>query len=119
MDRIAAHGARIVLLTNATRAADNDVGIPADDDVTRRVEHLNELYRQIAAARPDSVVVVDLARLVCPGGPPCPAYVEGVRLRPRDGIHFEADGAAWVAPRLVEAIVAALRAPPDRSAIAR
>jgi lysophospholipase L1-like esterase len=30
-------------------------------------------------------------------------------LRPKDGGHFEADGAAWVAPRLLEALYAGLR----------
>ena len=32
-----------------------------------------------------SVEIVDLRGIVCPNGPPCPAYVDGVPLRPRDG----------------------------------
>ena len=65
------------------------------------------MRRSYVAARP-GVELVDLASIVCPGGPPCPEYVDGVRLRPTDGIHFQQDGAAWVAPRLYDALARAL-----------
>src|SRR5581483_4553849 len=91
------------------RAEHSDLGVPSEADLTRP-RHLDRLYRQFAAAHPDRVLVADLADIVCPGGPPCPEFVDGVRLRPRDGGHFAGDGPAYVAPRLVQAIITALRA---------
>ena len=43
-----------------------------------------------------------------------PGDVDGLRLRPRDGGHFEGDGPEWVAPRLLDAVFeeAALTVPP-------
>ena len=67
---------------------------------------LGSLYQRYTTLHPD-VGLVDLATIVCPGGPPCPEYVSGIRLRPADGGHFQAPGAAWVAPRLYAAIAAA------------
>ena len=71
----------------------------------QRALHLNDLFRQYAAAHPDRVAVLDLAALVCPAGPPCPTEVEGVTLRPVDGGHFAGDGPAWVAPRVLDRLV--------------
>ena len=59
------------------------------------------------AEHPESVTVVDLAKIVCPQGAPCPEEGAGVTLRPRDGGHYEGDGPAWVAPRLLDAVVRA------------
>jgi hypothetical protein len=112
VDRLSASGARVVILTQPPRTPDNDIGLPATSEVVDRLEHLNVLYQRLEVERPDSVLLVDFDAIVCPGGPPCPGYVDGVRLRPYDGSHFDAGGAAWVAPRVIAAIVAALRAAP-------
>ncbi|TML20951.1 MAG: acyltransferase, partial [Actinobacteria bacterium] len=56
-----------------------------------------------AARRPDAVTVLDLNKLVCPGG----AFtwtVNGLRVR-SDGLHFTSDGvqrliAPWLLPQL-------------------
>jgi lysophospholipase L1-like esterase len=49
--------------------------------------------------------VVDFARHVCPTGEPCSPQRDGIHPRPRDGIHFSAQGSAWAAewlwPRLL------------------
>ncbi len=102
-------GARLVLLTNPPRAETSETYVrnPEDD---RKIVRLNRLFREFAAEHPDTVSVVDLAEIVCPGGPPCPAEVEGVTLRPRDGGHYEGDGPGWVAPRLLDAITRATTA---------
>jgi hypothetical protein len=70
--------------------------------------------RQFAARYPNTAAVADLASIVCLKGS-CPAEVDGVVLRPRDGNHFEGDGPAWVAPRLYTEIMRALSAIPSTS----
>ena len=102
-------GARLVVLTTPPSAAENELGL-RDRPLERRTLHLNELLRELARANPASVTLVDFAELVCPSGPPCPAVVDGVTLRPRDGGHFEGEGPAWVAPRLLDLVTAALAA---------
>ncbi len=112
-EHITRYGARLMLITNPPRAEHSDTYVrdPAED---AKIERLNGLFRRFAAQHPDSVSVVDLDAIVCKGGPPCPEYVDGLRLRPRDGGHFEGDGPEWVAPRLLDAVFeeAALTVPP-------
>jgi hypothetical protein len=105
--QVVAHGARLVFITNAPNAPNPKRVIKPEDSA--KFEHLNDLYYEFAALHPDSVAVADLEALVCVGGPPCPAVVDGVTLRPNDGGHYENGGAEWVAPRLVPLIYAALR----------
>jgi hypothetical protein len=104
---LTASGARLILLTIPPRAETSDTRVrdPAED---ARFEHLNRLYRDFARAHADSVEVVELSEILCPGGPPCPESIDGVRPRPRDGGHFEGQGPEWLAPRLLDAVVAAL-----------
>ena len=109
--RLTVGGARLALTLLPPPAEFSDRG-PANPDTTRRVLRLNEIYRRYARDHPESVVTVDLGRIVCPGGPPCPEEVDGIRLRPRDGGHFEAEGANWVAPRFYAVIVKALVSTP-------
>jgi hypothetical protein len=111
---VTANGARLVLLTNAPRAETSETQVhdPEDD---REILHLNELFREFAAAHPESVTVVDFASIVCPDGPPCPEQVEGVTLRSRDGSHFDGEGPGWVAPRLLDAVTRASERAPTAS----
>ncbi len=95
-------GAQLVLVTNPPRAQNNDLGYgSAEEDA--RIEHLNLLFQKYAFSHPE-VRILDLAAIVCHKGTPCPEYVGGVRLRPRDGGHYEGDGPAWVAPQLLDAL---------------
>lgn len=73
---------------------------------TNRLTYLNTLFDRFAAAHPIDTTVLDLERIVCPSGPPCPAVIDGVTLRPTDGGHFSPEGATWVAPRLVDELLA-------------
>jgi peptidoglycan/LPS O-acetylase OafA/YrhL len=67
---------------------------------------LNDLFREFAAAHPGDVVVVDLARKLCPSDP-CPERIDGVEPRPFDGLHLTPTAAAWAAhwlwPRIARA----------------
>ena len=98
-------GADIVIVANAPKAerSETTTGDPRWD---RQLLHLNELYRTFAARHPDSVQVLELPDLVCPGGIPCPEVVDDVTLRPRDGIHYEGTGATVVAERFLDALIA-------------
>ena len=109
--RLTAQGATLVFLTLPGRAENSDVGT-YDAFLDPLYEHLNELFADFVAAHPDTVKVVDLASITCPGGPPCPEFVDGVRLRPRDGGHWGPEGAVWTATRLFDAVLAAFQDEP-------
>ena len=103
--RLTSQGAKLLLVVMPPPAEFSDNG-PADPDAVHRMVRLGQLYERYAAARP-GVGLVDLSSIVCAKGPPCAEYVDGIRLRPADGGHFQAPGAAWVAPRLYDAIALA------------
>jgi hypothetical protein len=110
MDRVVRrfrdHGSRVAILTPPERAVSDRA--PAGLDPEGHLRHYYELLRDFARGRPEDVVLVDLAALVCPGGLPCPEHVEGQRLRP-DGGHFSRDGAFWVGQRVLPTLVAGIR----------
>jgi hypothetical protein len=97
--QFSARGARTVLVTNPPVGAP-----PPGDAVAAKDERLavyNQLLEQIAAARAD-VDVIDLASYVCPSGAPCDDLrADGVRFRPQDGIHYDAESGALVAEWLL------------------
>ncbi|MEX0663209.1 MAG: acyltransferase family protein [Acidimicrobiia bacterium] len=108
--RLTAGGATLVLLTLPQQAEQSELG-EADPYLIKLYPHLNRLFRQFAAEHADTVKIVDLAEIVCPGGAPCPEFVHGVSLRPRDGRHFEGAGPAWVSKRLIDAVLEEFGAP--------
>jgi len=102
VDRVTAYGAHVVVLL---------LPVPQDTDsythqigFAETVPLLNTLFRQLAAAEPERVSLVDLDQIVCAGASPCPERRDGVRVR-EDGLHFTEDGAAWAAPRLADALL--------------
>ena len=101
--RLTATGARVAFLT----APPTTIGTDASPDPVdvQRTQHLDYLLRRYALEHPATTFVVDLSAMVCPGGPPCPQVVGGVELRPRDGRHFDDAGAAWTAPRVLDALM--------------
>jgi hypothetical protein len=105
--RLTAGGARLVLVTVPPPALDGEVQpLPADEGERRL--HLNVLMHEFALRHPENVGVADLAWIVCPLGDPCSGTIDGVKVRPRDGNHYEGDGPAWVGPRLYAAIIGAV-----------
>jgi hypothetical protein len=103
-ERLTAGGAQLALVTLPLPAEEAE--IPPEIDYGPSIQRLNKLLRQYAADHPDTTRVVDLGEIVCPDGPPCPAEIAGVRLRPRDGVHYEGDGATYVAQQLVPRLLA-------------
>jgi hypothetical protein len=98
------HGARVVLLTAAyTHRSERPDGGLYDEDQPSRVDAWNALVRAEAKRHPDTTVVLDLNKLVCPDG----RYTESVNgLQVRsDGLHFTPEGvrqliAPWLMPQL-------------------
>jgi peptidoglycan/LPS O-acetylase OafA/YrhL len=110
LTRVTAYGAKVVLLTIAAPAPNdaqgtNNTSNGVDDAGYARLDHLD---REFTRRHPGTVTLVDLARELCPNGPPCPEQVDGLRMRP-DGRHFTPTAAAIEAHWLVPQIVAAAR----------
>ena len=103
VDRLTSDGARVALLT-APPPVDGELE-PALERDRERLAGYNRLLEEVAA-EDDRVLLVDFASLVCGSASDvCPTEVDGIRLRPLDGRHFEHDGATWVAQRLTEAVL--------------
>jgi len=69
----------------------------------RTTEHLRALIDQFVSNQ-TSTTVIDLAAIVCPDQP-CPTQVNGITLRPTDGLHYDtAEAAAYVAERMSDLI---------------
>ena len=97
--RLSSRGARVVLVTLAPRWG------RATAAERRVVGHYNRMLRDFVAAHADSMGMVDMAELICPGGT-CLA----LSLRP-DGVHFTPESGAWVVDLLLPDLLAALAGP--------
>jgi peptidoglycan/LPS O-acetylase OafA/YrhL len=99
-----ARGATVVLLTAPyTHRAERPDGSLYPEDDPARVDAWNSLLYAAAAARPDTVKVIDLNAWVCPQGK-FTWTIDGVQVR-SDGLHFTPDGvrgriAPWLMPQL-------------------
>jgi peptidoglycan/LPS O-acetylase OafA/YrhL len=101
-----ARGARVVLLTApyTNRSERPDGGLYPEDDPAR-VDAWNTLVRAEAAKHPDNTSVLDLNKVICPGG----AFtwtINGMRVR-SDGLHFTPAAvqkiiAPWLLPQLAQ-----------------
>jgi hypothetical protein len=96
--RLTFGGAKVIMLTEPapapTTSGPQETSDPkADNDSYVR---LNALLRRFRARHAADVLVADVASLVCPGGPPCPATVAGTEPRP-DSRHLTPAAATWVA----------------------
>jgi peptidoglycan/LPS O-acetylase OafA/YrhL len=110
LKRVTKYGAKVAMLMIPPPAPNEAEG--TSNDSTREVDvasyqRLDRIQRKFAALHPDSVVLVDLADRVCPGGAPCPEEVRGVRLRP-DGRHFTPTAGAieahWLVAQLMNRV---------------
>ncbi len=102
---LGSRGARVVILTTPFLYRPELVGQTGHDWPEYdpwRVDRINALYRDFLVAHPGRYTLIDLNKYVSPGG----KYTDslgGVQIRD-DGVHFTADGAAyvarWLAPQL-------------------
>lgn len=102
VDRLAAKGARVLVVTLPIPYDTTEVTHP--EGVIEGVGHLNELLRRLAEDDPTRVGVVDLGRITCGTGKGCPRERDGAAVR-EDGLHYSQRGAAYVAPRLADALL--------------
>ncbi|MEJ7582763.1 MAG: hypothetical protein WKF43_01505 [Acidimicrobiales bacterium] len=107
VDTLVAGGAPRVALFNVPcfEERDNALGGPGSPRNDRgRVAVVNDAIAATAAANPATVVTIDIASFVCPGGR-FRESLEGVELRP-DGVHFSKDSAPlvwrWLVPVVSE-----------------
>lgn len=116
LDRFLESGSQVVIVMPPPRSQDargcpdlpqprRCLEIQAQDDAIRGA---TRAFWSRIHARP-GVHLLMLDALLCPDGYPCPAAVDGVQLRlgQADQTHFTEDGAAWLAPRLLEAVLEA------------
>jgi peptidoglycan/LPS O-acetylase OafA/YrhL len=105
---LTAGGARVAMLTVPAAAPNDAQGVANTSNAVDDAGYvrLDGILRRFAARHPDEVTLVDVASRLCPAGPPCPAEVDGVRMRP-DGRHLtpaaSVSMAQWLLPRIAEA----------------
>ena len=99
-------GARVFLALPAPSTAGNFGGriVRSDHALDQAMLRLGDFLTRYAQRRSGTVSTLDLSALVCPGGPPCRPVVDGRRLRPADGTHFDPAGAVRVASWLWERV---------------
>ena len=103
---VTARGVDVVLLTSPYfRGEERPDGNRWSEDDPARVDRFNQILRETVARHPGRVTLLDLNRLVSPGG----RYVrtiDGVDVRAADGIHFHPEGADWLAGPLLQQLEA-------------
>ena len=101
VDVMSSQGAKVVFLTTPYfEIRDLALDVSGDRFNPARVDALNELYREVAASRPDTVSVLDLNRLISPDGRYAET-VDGVNVRANDGVHFSPEGSTYIGRWLI------------------
>jgi hypothetical protein len=107
--RISRYGAKVVLVTIAAPAPNDADGTTNTSSTVDDASYarLHNIDARFAERHRGTVTIVDLANQICPNGPPCPEYVDGLRMRP-DGRHFTPTAAAvesqWLLPQIVAVV---------------
>jgi lysophospholipase L1-like esterase len=103
-------GAHMVFLTTpCTNEGEQPDGASWPEDDPARLAVYNKLVQEVAAQHPKTDSVVNLNKIVCPGGT-YTSTMNGVVVRRTDGVHFTTPGGELLAPKLMPPIVAAGRA---------
>ncbi|HEX2142126.1 MAG TPA: acyltransferase family protein [Candidatus Limnocylindria bacterium] len=111
LDRLTAGGSQVLIIMPPRRSIDEaGCGTAVNAARCREVQAQDELMRATTMAfweridGRDGVHLVDVDRIVCPDGYPCPTALEGISIRrgPWDQTHFSEEGAAWFARRLFD-----------------
>jgi peptidoglycan/LPS O-acetylase OafA/YrhL len=105
--RLTAGGATLawVLMPDTVPAANTPPGRPNPQDL-KATSHLRNLLSQYQTEQANTTVL-DLASIACPALP-CPTEVDGITLRPTDGLHFEGPNSATFVADQMSAMIAQL-----------
>ena len=104
VELLSSNGTPVALITSPwfERTPGGDTTAEWTPEERARVQHLNDLLREVAARHPESVAVVDLAAWLCRDDD-CVNEIDGTTLR-SDGVHYDDHSARivaeWLAPRL-------------------
>jgi peptidoglycan/LPS O-acetylase OafA/YrhL len=103
----ASRGARVVLLTlpYIAQTTEQPDGSPWDMNLPSRTDAYNADVRAVVARNQAEAAVVDLNKLLDPGGRYV-SFIDGVRVRDYDNEHLSVDGGLWLRSRLLPQIVA-------------
>jgi hypothetical protein len=111
-DTLTAGGAKLLV---ATIAAPAPAGLLLGGRVTSpkfdwKFGDMDARLAAFARRHPRGAELLDVAKEICPNGPPCPARVDGVEPRALDGAHFDPEGSVWLARWMLPRILAAVNA---------
>ena len=119
LQRFTDAGSRVVILLPPFRSQQTPgcQGV-AQEDRCRDVQNQDYIIREATTEWLASlgghpgVYLVEVDSLLCPRGIPCPVLIGGMQVRYAgwDQTHLTAEGSAWFAPRLLDRVVATLRA---------
>jgi peptidoglycan/LPS O-acetylase OafA/YrhL len=106
---LTAGGAKLLV---ATIAAPAPAGLLLGERVTSpkfdwKFADMDARLAAFARRHPTGARLVDVAKKLCPDGPPCSADVDGVQPRKLDGAHFDPAGSVWLARWMLPQILAA------------
>ncbi len=102
--RVAGGGTRVALVLLPPNV--DGESRTADPETNVRLARLASYLTGLAGRSPVRPKLLDLRPIVCPTSP-CPTVVDGIRLRPGDGAHYDAaPGGRYVAERLADRIAA-------------
>ena len=100
-------GALLVMLTAPCfSTGEQPNGQPWPEDSPTRLAQYNAILRQVAAEHPQTVEVVDLGAMLCPGGQ-FQSSIDGVQIRDADGVHIvpTAGAGQWLDAQLLPEVV--------------
>lgn len=90
--RFTAAGSKVAfVLAPATTSPHEDPVMNAALARSRRVFRMYHFFHR------DDTMLLDLSSAICGDEPRCPTTVDGVVLRPEDGVHYGPEGSYWVA----------------------
>ncbi len=105
VDVLSARGAKVVVLTmpaiDPPQEAPNGSTYPENDP--NRVTEFNDILADVARQHSRVVTVVDLHKLLDPGGH-FRSVIDGVAVRWADGIHISKPGGEWLQPQILPTV---------------
>jgi hypothetical protein len=97
-------GRRVVFLLPSAFPRGAQGGRPSAESVIDVQRH-RAIMHLVVSADPARFSMLMLDRFLCPSGPPCPLEpAPGVAPRPAEGGHVNPEGAAWLAPQILDAL---------------